>query len=101
VIAFHISNGYLRLGPVLGNLADSMGLVGLEQNDALLSPESSAKAVCKTASHWVVIAEDRKDFGRLRSDGRWRPLAPDDRVSLWTDDFSNLLEVFAWPRIPH
>jgi len=101
VIAFHISNGYLRLGPVLGNLADAMGLVGLEQNDAFLSPESSAKAVGKTASHWVVIAEDRKNFGRLSSDGRWRPLAPDGRVSLWTDDFSNLLEVFAWPRIPH
>ncbi|HVC93051.1 MAG TPA: fused MFS/spermidine synthase [Pirellulales bacterium] len=101
VIAFHISNSYLRLGPVLRNLADATGLVGLEQDEAHLSRESGGKNVGRTASNWIVIAADRKDFGQLRSDGRWRPLAPDDRVSLWTDDFSNMLEVFEWPKTPH
>jgi hypothetical protein len=101
VIAFHISNSYLRLGPVIGNLADAAGMVGLEQNDAYLSPESDRNTVGKTPSHWIVVAEDRERFGELHRDGRWRPLVPDKKVSLWTDDFSNLLEVFEWPKIPH
>ena len=99
VIAFHISNSYLRLGPVIGNLADAAGLVGLEQNDAYLSPESGTSTVGKTPSHWIVVAEDRESFGELNRDSRWRPLVPDKKVSLWTDDFSNLLEVFEWPKI--
>ncbi|HUY32172.1 MAG TPA: fused MFS/spermidine synthase [Pirellulales bacterium] len=100
VIAFHVSNSYLRLGRVLGNLAQAAGLVGLDQNDGFLAPESNADTVGKTPSHWIVIAASREHFGRLSADRRWRPLAPDPGISLWTDDFSNLMEVFQWPRIP-
>jgi SAM-dependent methyltransferase len=27
----------------------------------------------------------------------WRPLRPDPKVGIWTDDYSNLLSVFSWP----
>ncbi|HEV3006009.1 MAG TPA: fused MFS/spermidine synthase, partial [Pirellulales bacterium] len=100
VIAFHISNSYLRLAPVLGNLADAAGLVALAQNDAFFSPASDPDTLGKSPSHWVLIAADAADFGPLARDRRWRRLARDRRVALWTDDFSNLLEVFEWPRIP-
>ncbi|HVC93052.1 MAG TPA: fused MFS/spermidine synthase [Pirellulales bacterium] len=97
VIAFHISNSYLRLAPVLGNLAESAGMVGLDQDDVSMPTRPQSGMLGKMASHWIVIAQDRKDLGPLTHDPRWQPLAPDHGVSLWTDDFSNLLEVFEWP----
>ena len=36
LLAFHISNRYLDLEPVLGNLAGELGLVGLSQSDVLV-----------------------------------------------------------------
>jgi hypothetical protein len=26
----------------------------------------------------------------------WQPLAPDPKVGVWTDDYSNILRVFMW-----
>jgi hypothetical protein len=98
MMAFHISSIYLRLDAVLGNLARAEGLVGLEQNDEYDVPASNSQAAPKMASHWVLVAVDRADFGPLASDERWHVLGPDENVSLWTDDFSNLPEVVQWPR---
>jgi len=97
VIAFHISNNYLKLAPVLGNLAESAGLVGLDQDDVSMPTRPQSGMLGKMASHWIVIARDSNDLEPLTRDARWQPLAPDHGVSLWTDDFSNLLEVFEWP----
>jgi hypothetical protein len=99
VIAFHISNSYLQLTPVLGNLADDAGLVAIGQNDGFFSPAAPG-TVGKSPSNWVLIAADRGYFGPLLHDPRWLRLVPDKRVALWTDDFSNLLEVFQWPTVP-
>ncbi len=85
---------------VLGNLAESAGLVGLDQDDVAMPTRPQSGMLGKMASHWIVIARDRDHLGPLTRDPRWRPLVPDNKVSLWTDDFSNLLEVFEWPKTP-
>ena len=79
VLAFHISNNYLDLEPVLGNLASDGGLVCVAQQGS--------------TSHWVAMAQRRSDLGAAGVDARWRDCrrAPDSAV--WTDDFSNLVEV--------
>jgi hypothetical protein len=94
VLAFHISNNFLDLAPVLGNLASASQLVGLDQNDAAISEEEQAAG--KSASHWVVLARQEDDFGPLTADERWRPLAAAPEVPLWTDHYTSLWGVARW-----
>ena len=54
ILVFHISNRYLDLKPVLGNLARDAGLVALSNSDLKLSDEDRKKK--KLASTWVVMA---------------------------------------------
>jgi hypothetical protein len=92
VIAFHISNRHLTLGPVLGRLAAAHGLVALEQQDDQIG--SDVRADGKTASDWVVIARSRQDVAALTGDARWTPPRVQASTPLWTDSFSNILSVF-------
>jgi hypothetical protein len=65
LLAFHISNRYLDLEPVLGNLAADAGLVGFVQHDW----ESEIPG--KTASSWVILARQEDALCRLVHEGRW------------------------------
>ena len=92
VVALHISNRYLGLEPVLGNLAKDLSLVGLKQFD----DESDKRFPGKSSSDWVLLARRKEAFGSLADDTRWTPLRQGLRVGVWTDDFSNVLSVFDW-----
>jgi spermidine synthase len=92
VLALHISNRFLGLEPVLGNLARDLSLAGLKQFD----DESDEQFRDKSASDWVLLARRSEAFGSLVHDPRWTPLKQDLRLGVWTDDFSNVLSVFDW-----
>jgi hypothetical protein len=94
IIAFHISNRYFDLRPVLGNLVQDAGLSGLVQVD--MSVTSAEKDAGKQPSVWVLIARRQADFGKLAGDPRWKPLNPQPEVGLWTDDFSSVLKAWRW-----
>ena len=93
VLAFHVSNRHLTLGPVLGRLAAAHGLVVLEQRDQLIGSEIRADG--KTASDWVIMARSRGDVAALAHDPRWVLPNVQESTPLWTDNFSNILSVFA------
>jgi hypothetical protein len=99
VMVFHISNRYLDLKPVLGNLAHDANLPCFAQDDMELS-EAEKKAK-KAPSTWVVMARRSPALNLLAADHRWKPLSSSSKSRLWTDDFSNILSVFKWslPRI--
>jgi hypothetical protein len=90
VLAIHISNRHLRLDGVVGRLALSSGLVAVEWLDRRRSADWPAG---KTPSRWVVMARSRDDLGALATDPAWTPPAVAPTVPLWTDDFSNILDV--------
>jgi hypothetical protein len=90
VLAVHISNRHLDLEPVLGNLAADAGLAGRVCNDR------EDKTVGKFASQWVALARRAEDLGRLAHDQRWKPLATRPECRLWTDNYSNILDVLNW-----
>ena len=90
VIALHITNRYLRLQNVAGNLAKDAGLMALWQDDRI--SVGSGKA----PSTWVVMARTKEDLGALTSDPRWLRLGDDPRQAVWADDYSSVLDVFAW-----
>jgi hypothetical protein len=91
IVALHISNRYLNLQPVLGNVAKDLGLAGLYQSDFDLVRKPG-----KRASQWVLLANHQEDFGKLRHDPRWKLVQTRPEVGVWTDDYSNLFSVFKW-----
>ena len=96
VLAFHISNQYLNLEPILGNLASDAGLAAYIQFDSNISePE---KALGKKPSKWVIMARRKEDLGILAHDERWKSLLYNPKYPLWSDDFSNILSIFNWGR---
>lgn len=84
MIAFHISNRYLNLEPLLSGLSKRAGLTGFIRRDTDRSQTS------KYPSVWVVMARNDADVGPIANDSRWTRLQGD---MVWTDDFSNILSL--------
>ena len=93
-IAFHISNRYLTLEPVLVELARDARLAGIVGADTAITAAQTAEY--KMNSKWVVLSRRATDHARLAVQPGWRVLAPQSDVDLWTDDFSNVFSVFRW-----
>jgi hypothetical protein len=104
IIVVNIANRYLDFKPVFGNLAHELGLasmVGDSFPDGFFyrGPEVSDLYACE----WVLLARDKKDFGLLNeyaggwhNQSWWFTLDRNEKLGVWTDDFSNLLGVFDW-----
>ncbi len=92
LVVFHTSNRYLDLEPVVGNIAAAEGMACIMQSDTATSAETPGKL----SSTWVLVANQQSDFGKLLENGSWKPQPPDPAYGVWTDDFSNLLQVFRW-----
>ncbi len=86
VIAFHITNRFLRLGPVVKRIADEMGLqVTMVEDDAKDSDLSSTDWVLVTRSKTLF---ENPDIAEYTSDVEDIPGLP-----VWTDDFNNLYQI--------
>jgi len=94
LLAFHISNRYLDLEPVLANLAADLRLVALGCDDMSLTDAEFATG--REQSHWVVMARGAEDLAGFQRRARWSPLEGRAGVGVWTDDFSSPLRV--WQR---
>jgi hypothetical protein len=91
LLAFHVSNRYLDLKPVLGNLAADTGWKARVREDLSgLDKENG-----KDPSVWVVMAGSEGDL-KLLAKYLWEPLPGQEGVAVWRDDFSNLLGIFKW-----
>jgi hypothetical protein len=89
LLAFHISNSYLDLEPVLDSLARERGMVSRIRRDLTLT--DAEKKIGKQRTIWVVLADTTDDLGTLADDPRWEPTRPGRGA--WTDDRSSLLDV--------
>jgi spermidine synthase len=92
LLAFHISNRFLDLRPVLGAAAQRNGLVGLVGTDEV-DPDTADGA---SSSRWVVLARSEDDLVYLQSTPLWSPLETQQGTLLWTDDYSNIFSVVHW-----
>lgn len=94
LLAVHISNRYLELGPVVGATARAAGLTSIVQ---LHVPTSEQLAVSSeiSLSRWVLMARNERDFGSLPNSGQWHTL-DDETGPVWTDDYSNVVGVMRW-----
>jgi hypothetical protein len=90
IIAFHISNNFIDLAPVLGTLARDSELSCLVRRDLNLSPEEASGG--KSPSIWAAMARRASDLGVLVDDPRWASPPSQSGETVWTDDFSNIVE---------
>ncbi len=93
LVAFHISNRYLELGPTLGATAREVGLAAYEQLDGATAEEAAAG---KTQSHWALLARDPRVVKGLGKGQFWDPVEIGG-ARPWTDDHTDLLSVFHAP----
>jgi hypothetical protein len=93
VILLNISNRHLDIEPVLANLAQDAGLLGMIRYDPVTFAEFQGG---KAASWWVVLTRNAPWLHYLAQDKRWDQLQKKSGVGLWTDDFSSVFSVFHW-----
>jgi hypothetical protein len=97
LLLIHISNRYMDLEPVLGNLIEVATLAGRIQNFSPVETETAAaKNNFRYPSRWVLLAANESALGTIATDPRWRPLVAEPTVGIWTDDYSNIVNVIRW-----
>lgn len=87
VIAFHVSNRYLDLTPIVRDLAESAGMVAWRIKDV---PQD--RTLLQT-SIWVIVTANARLLDRFAAEGRGAEVPASDDLRPWTDDYSNLLQV--------
>jgi SAM-dependent methyltransferase len=96
VLVFHISNRYLDLEPVLGDLAAEAGFVCRSQHESRDKIPADELAGGRLPSHYLVMARRVEHLGSLARDPRWRTVEPRPGARVWTDDYSNIISVWKW-----
>jgi spermidine synthase len=88
-VAFHISNDYFDLEPIVAAAAKSLGGTALSQF-------FRAKSADAYDSNWLLLARSADDIAEFTSDARWASA----RVAKqsWTDDHSNIFDAIVWRR---
>jgi hypothetical protein len=91
ILAVHISNRNLDLGPVARGLAAEFG------HEAALFDTSDDDDRGVDAADWVLVTANREFLDRAEIRDARSPWPDDARPPLvWTDDFSNLFAVLRW-----
>jgi hypothetical protein len=85
IVAYHVSNRFLNLVPVVARLAAEHGV------HAMLVDEESEED--RTTSTWVLVARDPGALARKEiADAASKPETREDWRT-WTDDYSNLVQI--------
>jgi SAM-dependent methyltransferase len=88
VIAFHVSNRFLDLKPVVLALAEKHGLAVAYEHE----PDNTGG----TTSDWILLSRYKPILLRPGIVEITEGIVPRPDLRLWTDDYSNLFQVFRW-----
>ena len=89
ILAFHISNQYVDLAPVLSALSRELGL----QGRVIDSGADASKGIF--AARWVLLAPASASVFAAPDGWLEKPL-PTTELRAWTDDYSSLLPLMRW-----
>jgi len=87
VIAFHVTNRFLDLAPVVGLLAKSHGLNVLRIDD------NGDENPYASRSDWILLSANKALLEAPQLTEAATPIEPRPGLRLWTDDFNNLVQV--------
>lgn len=89
VLAVHVTNRYLELTDVVRVLAAEIG------RDAALVSVSAEEEELNYVSDWVLVTDNQSMLNHLRKASLVTAWTEGPQPILWTDDYSNLLQVFS------
>ncbi len=89
IVAYHVSNRFLNLPPVLAEIATKEGLAGVVVEDP-----AQTNNTLHSSSTWVLLARSTDVFKPMGVAAKALERVPGS--PLWTDDFNNLLSVVKW-----
>ena len=84
IIAFHVTNRYLDLVPVVERLAEAQGL------HAVLVANDSEGGLAST-SDWVLVSDAAASLEAPQIAVAAKPIPPSPGAKPWTDDFNNIV----------
>ena len=85
-VVMHVSNRHLDLEPVVVGIADANDLKSWVYDE-----DSGRDADYIFATDVVISAREEADVGKLASSKQWEETDADEKVRVWTDDYSNIL----------
>jgi len=86
IIAFHVTNRYLNLIPVVQQLADAQGM------HAVLVYDDTSDGMT-SVSDWVLLSDSEQALEAPQVSEVAVPIEPRPDLKLWTDDFNNIFQV--------
>lgn len=91
-LAFHITNRFMNLAPLLANLARDAGLVCRVRSEQWnLAQIEAAQKRGHFPADVAVMARREQDLGKLAADERWRSVSGDPNLPIWTDRYSDVV----------
>jgi SAM-dependent methyltransferase len=93
VLAFHVSNDYLDLAPLVEALAHHAG----HQAVLVTNPDDEEALVLE--SEWVLVTDNMAILKNPDIELHEKPIARRNHLRLWTDDYNDLIELVKTPRI--
>ena len=93
ILAFHVSNKYLELAPVVAQQAEHAGL-----ETALITSEADDDAGTYE-SDWVLVTADRDFLAQPEIFDAATPIKAIPGLRLWTDDYNSLLPLLKKQKI--
>lgn len=88
VVAFHVSNRFLRLAPVVAQLATDAQLSAFDVIDEPADPEH-----VYSDSEWVLVTRNTAFLSNEAVRARTSAIAPIPDLPMWTDQFNNLFKI--------
>lgn len=88
VIAFHVSNRFLDLKPVVERIGNELGLTTAWVHEVAKDDDSD-----RTVSDWVLLSKDKRFLLRDQILDATYIITPQPGWRLWTDDYNNLVQV--------
>jgi len=88
IIAFHVTNRYLDLSPVVQKIADAAGMRAV-----LISHDPDEKDERYSRTDWMLLT---RDASFVQADAVKKAASPVEvpaGLTVWTDDFNNLLKI--------
>ena len=89
IIAFHVTNRFLDLPPVVADLARQAGLHAVMVSH--MPGERDPAAINRSV--WMLLSRDPTLAEHPRLQGRLQPVKPIPGLRTWTDDFSSLFQI--------
>ena len=87
IVAFHVSNDFLALAPVVGQLADNAGMQAVR----VIDHEVPARQVFD--SEWILVTANAEFLANPAVVRARAPIDVPAGLRLWTDDYSSLFPI--------